>query len=129
MLVASSFMHDIIDFPLVTLRRNGRFYKKNNSHNKQISRNMTPPILISTLFISTELNEREGYPRLSLSRVSTHSKARPQHRDLRAPLFSNSAWDLLRPAELRDVKEQRRVARGVFCLSTLSEKTTRSNHL
>ena len=32
--------------------------------------------LISTLFISTELNEREGFQRLSLWTVSVHSKAR-----------------------------------------------------
>ena len=35
--------------------------------------------LISSLFISIELNEREAYQRLSLLMVSTHSKARSQH--------------------------------------------------
>ena len=33
--------------------------------------------IISSLFISIELNEREGYERLSLLRVSAHNKVRP----------------------------------------------------
>ena len=37
---------------------------------------------------------------LQVKRVSAHSKARPQHWDLRGVLFSNSAWVLLRLAEL-----------------------------
>jgi len=41
----------------------------------------------STLSISIELNEREGYQRLSLPRVSAQSKARPQHRELRPLSF------------------------------------------
>ena len=43
--------------------------------------------LISTLFISIELNEREGYQSLSLSRVSAESNARPRHRELSVLLF------------------------------------------
>ena len=39
--------------------------------------------LISSLFISIELNEWEGYQRSFLSRVSAHNKVSPQHRELR----------------------------------------------
>ena len=62
---------------------------------------------LTILFLSSEwieLNEREGYQRLSLPRVSAHSKARPQHRKLRALLFLNSAWVLLRSSELWTTK-------------------------
>ena len=55
---------------------------------------------ISSLFMSIELNEREGYQRLSLSRVLAHDKVRPQHQKLCALLFLNNAWALLCPAEL-----------------------------
>ena len=36
----------------------------------------------------------------TLDRSYAHNKARPQHREVRAPLFSNSAWVLSRRAEL-----------------------------
>ena len=48
-----------------------------------------------------------------------HNKVRPQHRELRALLFSNSAWVLSRPVGLSVMKS----------LSSLSEKTRKSNHL
>ena len=94
--------------------------KKKNSHNKQISRNMTPATLISTLLISIELNERERHPRLSLSKVSADSKARPQHQDLRAPLFSNSAWDLLRRIAGRK-RTKKSCERGLLLIDLIRE--------
>ena len=36
-----------------------------------------------------------------------HNKVRPQHRELRALLFSNSAWVLLLPAGLRTIKPKK----------------------
>ena len=45
---------------------------------------------------------------------------------LRALLFSNSAWDLLRPAGLWTMKN---CETGPTVLSSLSEKTRKSNHL
>ena len=54
------------------------------------------------------------------TRADQNHKGRPEHRELRALLFSNGAWVLLRPAELRD---------GAYGLSSLSDKTRKSNHL
>ena len=53
----------------------------------------SPPEVIShiTFIHSFQLNERKGYQRLFVSRASAHLKAGPQHRELRVPLFSNSA--------------------------------------
>ena len=57
-------------------------------------------------FYSLQLdwNKREGCQMLSLSSVSTHNKVRPQHRELSALLFSNSAWVLLSLAEFWSIK-------------------------
>ena len=64
-----------------------------------------PPVISDINFIhSFQLNEREGYQRLFLSKASAQSKARPQHRELRALLFPNSECVLLRPVELWTMK-------------------------
>ena len=81
--------------------------------------------LILTLFISIELNEREGYQRLSLTRVSEHKKARHQHRELRALLFSNRFSSVTS----RRLMNNEDLRRGAYSLSSLSEKPRKSNHL
>ena len=54
-----------------------------------------------------------------------HNKVRLQHRELRALLFSNSAWVLLCLAGLWTMKNWKT---GPMVLSSLSEKTRKSNN-
>ena len=59
-------------------------------------------LIFSNQLHSFQLNgikgkDTKGY---SLLRISAHSKATPQHQELRALLFLSSAWILLHPAEL-----------------------------
>ena len=54
----------------------------------------------------------------SRPRFGREDNVRPQHQELRALLFSNSEW--VYNEELRD---------GAYGLSSLSEKTIKSNHL
>ena len=57
----------------------------------------------------------------------TH-KGQPQHRELHALLFSNSVWVLLRPTVII-YEHGRYLWDGAYGLSSLSEKTWKSNHL
>ena len=56
----------------------------------------------------------------------SHSHTKDSHSTGITLLFSNSAWVLLRPKELSTFKELRD---GTSDLSSLSEKTRKSNHL
>ena len=55
-----------------------------------------------------------------------YNKARPQHLELCALLFSNSVWVLLSPAELSTIMS---CETGPMVSLSLSEKTRKPNHL
>ena len=61
-----------------------------------------------------------------LTHLTPHSLTKDSHSTGITLLFSNNAWVLLRPTELSTFKE---LWDGTFGLSSLSEKTRKSNHL
>ena len=62
----------------------------------------------------------------SRPRFGREDKVRPQHRELRALLFSNSEWVSFTSSRIVNNEELRD---GAYGLSSLSEKTIKCNHL